>query len=88
MIHPKIGEPEAKPPIVSANSDPLFNAESAAIYLSEYDPPSIKTLERWRKLGIGPAWTKMGGLVRSRKSALDAYIEQCTRPTRSRLRSV
>jgi len=65
-----------------SNPDPLFDTLSAAKYLCDDNPPSLPTMERWRKLGVGPAWTKMGGLVRYRKSALDAYIEQCTRAPR------
>jgi hypothetical protein len=61
-----------------ANPDPLFDTAGAARYLCEDDPPSIVTMERWRRIGIGPAFVRMGGIVRYRRSALDAHIVACT----------
>lgn len=69
----------------SANPDPLFDTEGAARYLCEDNPPSLVTMERWRRVGIGPAFVRMGGMIRYRRSALDAYIEASTRcPQRPR----
>jgi predicted DNA-binding transcriptional regulator AlpA len=62
-------------PAENINPDPLFDTPQAAVYLHSSEP----TLERNRRLGAGPRWVKMGGIVRYRRSDLDAYIEQCTR---------
>lgn len=72
------------PPIRPAvlNNDPLFDTPVAAEYLHS----SVPTLERHRRLGTGPEWVKMGGMVRYRKSALDRYIDECTRRSRRRNR--
>jgi predicted DNA-binding transcriptional regulator AlpA len=64
------------------NDDPLLDTAAAAAYLDS----SLPTLERWRRLGTGPTWSKLGGLVRYRKSALDAFINECTRQPRRRIR--
>ena len=65
------------------NTDPLFETPDGAEYLSA----SIPTLERWRRVGQGPDWCKMGGMVRYRRSALDRYIESTTRTMRRAKRS-
>jgi predicted DNA-binding transcriptional regulator AlpA len=36
---------------------------------------SVKTLQRWRLFGEGPAWKKFGAAVRYPVAALQAYIE-------------
>jgi excisionase family DNA binding protein len=36
---------------------------------------TVRTLERWRAAGKGPALITMGGLIRYRHSDLDAWIE-------------
>ncbi len=64
----------------SLNPDPLFNQAEAAYYLHSSAP----TLERNRHFGIGPKFVKMGGIVRYRRSDLDAYIDACTRLPRGR----
>ncbi len=61
------------------NDDPLFTPEEASEYLG--GAPSPRTMERQRSTGVGPAWVKLGHLVRYRKSALDLYIEHCGRLT-------
>ncbi len=73
---------EAKTPARAAgvaseaiNPDPLFDTMQAAAYLHSSEP----SLERYRALGTGPRWIKMGGSVRYRRSDLDAYITACTR---------
>lgn len=37
---------------------------------------SASTLGRMRKAGVGPEWTRMGGSIRYRKSAVIAFIEK------------
>jgi len=68
------------------NDDLLLDTPAASAYLGSSKP----SLERWRRLGSGPNWIKLGGLVKYRKSALDRYIDECThRPhRRSRLSTV
>jgi excisionase family DNA binding protein len=56
----------------------MLDTEQAAKYLAI----SGVTLERWRNKRVGPAWCKMGAIVRYRRSALEAYLEQCTRSPR------
>lgn len=43
------------------------------------DGVSVSTLSDWRKTGHGPAWFKVGNLVRYRGSAVQAWIEECER---------
>jgi hypothetical protein len=62
-----------------SNGDPLFDTSGAAEYLKS----SIPTLERWRRVGEGPDFSKMCGLVRYRKSALDRFIDASTRQPRN-----
>lgn len=62
------------------NPDPLFDTPTSAVYLDT----SVPSMERWRGQGVGPDWIKMNGSVRYRKSALDRYIEECTRRIRRR----
>ncbi len=62
----------------SINPDPLFDTTQAAAYLHS----SEASLERYRALGVGPRWVKMSGIVRYRRSDLDAYILDCTRQPR------
>ncbi len=59
----------------SINPDPLFDTAQAASYLHSSEP----SLERFRRIGVGPKFVKMGGIVRYRRSDLDAYIDECTR---------
>lgn len=61
--------------ISNINDDPLFDTPGAAEYLLS----SVPTMERWRRVGQGPDFCKMSGLVRYQKSALDRYIEASTR---------
>lgn len=72
------GQQAAAVPTESVNPDPLLDTAQAAAYLHSSEP----TLERNRRLGVGARWVKMGGIVRYRRSDLDAYIEQCTRRPR------
>ncbi len=54
----------------------MFDEYCAARYLGgEEKPLSVRTLQRQRSDGTGPAYIKVGRLVRYRKSDLDAWIE-------------
>lgn len=50
--------------------DPLMRSDAVAEYLGILVP----ALEKWRQLGTGPDYVKIGRLVRYKKSALDAWI--------------
>lgn len=53
------------------NKDPLLNTFEAANYL-QLNP---RSLTNQRSRGEGPAYVKIGSLVRYKTSALDRYIE-------------
>ena len=55
-------------------NDPLMRSDAVAEYLGV----RIPALEKWRQLGIGPDYVKVGRLVRYKKSALDAWITSRT----------
>ena len=55
-------------------NDPLMRSDAVAEYLGV----QIPALEKWRQLGTGPAYVKVGRLVRYRKSALDAWLTERT----------
>jgi hypothetical protein len=56
-------------------SDPLFDEIAAGIYLGgEGRPISPRTMQRWRSERMGPAYIKIGHLIRYRRSALDAQL--------------
>ena len=50
--------------------DPLMRSDAVAEYLGILVP----ALEKWRQLGTGPDYVKIGRLVQYKKSALDAWI--------------
>lgn len=50
----------------------FWDTEQAAQYLNLRK----NTLEVWRTRGTGPRFCKLGGVVRYRRSDLDAYVEQ------------
>jgi hypothetical protein len=57
-------------------SSPLLNPESTGIYLGGTDKPlSVLTLADWRTKGIGPAYFRVGRLIRYRQADLDAWLE-------------
>ncbi len=56
-------------------STDLLDQTQAAQYLGV--KPS--TLERWRFVGAGPKFCKVGRLVRYRRAALEAYLNERTR---------
>ena len=58
----------------------LVTTPQAAEYLGSLKP---NTLEIWRIQGIGPAYKKIGRLVRYSLDDLDAYLEAQTRRSTS-----
>ena len=55
-------------------NDPLMPSADVAKYLGV----QIPALEKWRQLGTGPDYVKVGRLVRYKKSALDAWLTERT----------
>lgn len=55
-------------------NDPLMRSDAVADYLGVMVP----ALEKWRQLGTGPDYIKVGRLVRYKKSALDAWLTERT----------
>ena len=55
-------------------NDPLMRSDAVAEYLGV----QIPALEKWRQLGTGPDYVKVGRLVRYKKSALDAWVASRT----------
>jgi hypothetical protein len=62
-----------------AYDDPFVSEDEAAAY---YDT-SVRTLQRWRQQGGGPRYTKLGHLVRYRRSWLEAHAEKMARTSTS-----
>lgn len=61
----------AKPQSSAAQKeDPLYDTVEAANYYGN----SPGTLTKWRSIGRGPDYVKIGKLVRYRKSALDDHL--------------
>ena len=56
-------------------TDPKYAERDAAEYLVV----SVKTLQRWRYVGRGPAFLKLEKLIRYQKSSLDRYLTSNTR---------
>ncbi|MGH3547086.1 MAG: helix-turn-helix domain-containing protein [Pseudonocardiaceae bacterium] len=50
----------------------LMTAKETANYLRL----KVKTLHNWRTRQMGPPATKVGGLLRYRKSVVDRWLEQ------------
>jgi hypothetical protein len=68
----------------SADLDPLYDTDGAAAYLGGDKPLSGRTLEKWRREGIGPTFVVLGSkCVRYRRSALDAFIDEGSRTSTS-----
>jgi predicted DNA-binding transcriptional regulator AlpA len=38
---------------------------------------AVKTLQRWRLLGQGPKWKRLGGAIRYDRADLEEWIRQC-----------
>ena len=56
------------------NSDPLLTMKEVAELLRT----SVSSLRQWRHKGIGPASILIGGRVRYRSSAVEAYLNSRT----------
>jgi predicted DNA-binding transcriptional regulator AlpA len=72
---------------MNPQDDVLLDTGPAA----EFIGASIPTLVRWRQNGEGPDYIKIGRLVKYRKSALERFLDECTRrahraPAGSKLR--
>lgn len=52
----------------------LLDEKQAAAYLSI----SVGTLRRWRRIGEGPAFARLGKSIRYRLLDLDLYLHQST----------
>lgn len=55
-----------------ANMSPLLTPEEAADYLRS----NARTLERWRVVGSGPRFCKIGRVVRYHLEDLDQFVAQ------------
>lgn len=60
----------------AALSGRLFDTPDAATYLGLKSP---RTLIKWRGLGTGPRYIKLGRVVRYRLADLDAFVAERTR---------
>ena len=62
----------------------VYGEHEAGRYLGgETAPISQRTLQRWRLEGVGPAFLKLGRLVRYRKSDLDRWVDAQRRASTS-----
>ncbi|WP_299436786.1 helix-turn-helix domain-containing protein [uncultured Rhodospira sp.] len=50
--------------------DPLMTQGQAAAYLSK----TVRTLERWRRDGVGPRYLRVGRTIRYRRADVDAWL--------------
>ena len=67
------------PPQNTSSSNALMTVQQAAEYLGL----AVSTLNKWRCLGGGPVFLKMGRAVRYRQKNLDSYIETAERQSTS-----
>lgn len=58
--------------ITSEKQDQLLDTSAAAKYLAV----SVPSLNRWRMIGIGPDFVRMGKSVRYPQSALDRFVRE------------
>jgi len=61
-------------PAVNSDPDAAYNENAAATFLSV----TVRTLQEWRRLGIGPAYVKVARTVRYQRRALTAFMEAQT----------
>jgi excisionase family DNA binding protein len=57
------------------SSSAFLSEKEAAAYLSV----SLSTIRRWRRYKAGPEYFRVGGVLRSSRSALDDFIARNTR---------
>ena len=67
------------PPQNTSSSNALMTVQQAADYLGL----AVSTLNKWRCLGGGPVFLKMGRAVRYRQKNLDSYMETAERQSTS-----
>jgi excisionase family DNA binding protein len=58
----------------------VLTATEAAAYLQV----PVETLRRWRSVGIGPRYARVGRHVRYRQAALDRWLEEREREALAR----
>lgn len=63
--------------IAISPNDPLLTPQQASAYFGGV--PTPKTLEYYRSRGIGPDFIPLARRIFYRRSALDAYLDRCTR---------
>ena len=74
--------PAPKPNQVQAMAVPGYISEEEQ---AERLDVTIRTLRSWRQQGVGPAWTKVGKIVRYPEGADERWLESnLTRPVRER----
>jgi predicted DNA-binding transcriptional regulator AlpA len=56
-----------------STADPLLKQEEVA---ERFRDVNVRTLERWRSIGFGPAFVKLGRRVFYRASDVEAWIAQ------------
>jgi predicted DNA-binding transcriptional regulator AlpA len=44
---------------------------------------AVRTLERWRTVGFGPRWVKVGRAVRYREDDVETWLASCERQSTS-----
>jgi hypothetical protein len=66
------------------NYDIILDEHDAGLFLGgEASPISIRTMQRKRTEGTGPAFIKIGQLVRYLKSDLEEYLLKCRKRSTS-----
>ncbi|WP_298357501.1 helix-turn-helix domain-containing protein [Rhodoblastus sp.] len=60
-----------------------IDEHEAAAYLGGEQPLSVRTLQKWRSLGYGPRYFKLGAVVRYAVADLDAFLAAGARDPRS-----
>jgi hypothetical protein len=69
----------AIPTAAVSTYDPLLDEDAAADFLHM----SAKTLRKWRCVGGGPEFVKVGRLVRYQRSGLERFVRTRTRRSTS-----
>lgn len=76
---------EARPHWVPVVQDEYLDTEGARHFLCPQKPFAKATLEKWRRLGVGPDYVKLGGRVVYTTGALRDYVKASTRTTKPNL---
>lgn len=71
--------------MVTENENPneLLGELLAAKHIGGEPPLDVKTMQSWRLKGTGPAFLKIGRLVRYRRADLDSWLESRRRQSTS-----